>query len=176
MSDNETRSGFRWTPTSVGLLIAVVLIILMWAYILSPWSKTGPVPTTLEDKGYATQAEQLCAATQAQIAELPKANTAKSPEERAGVLKQADGMVADLVNELHALQSKHADDRQFTDQWLADWDSYLASRQRYAAILATGEDERFTVEAEGGHPITERMDGFATLNKMPSCQVPLDVG
>ena len=176
MSDSETRSGFRWTPTSIGLFVAVILIVMMWAYILSPWSKTGDVPTTLQDKTYAAQAEQLCAATQARIAELPPANTAKSPEERAGVLKQADAMVAELVHELHALQPKVTDDRQYTEQWLSDWDSYLASRQRYTAILATGEDARFTVQAEGGHPITERMDGFATLNNMPSCQVPLDVG
>ncbi|HEY4333399.1 MAG TPA: hypothetical protein VGM78_12540 [Ilumatobacteraceae bacterium] len=173
---SETQSGFRWTPTTVALLVAVILIVMMWAYILSPWSKTGDLPTTLKDKTYAATAEPLCAATQAQIAELPKAFTAGSPEERASVLTQADAMVATLVKQLHGLEPKVEQDRQFTDQWLADWDSYLTSRQRYAAILATGEDERFTVEAEGGHPITERMDGFAMLNNMPSCQVPLDVG
>ena len=85
-------------------------------------------------------------------------------------------MVADLVASLHALQPKVADDRQYTDQWLDDWDGYLASRQAYAKVLATGKDARFAVQAEGGHPVTERMDGFAVLNHMPSCQVPLDVG
>ena len=173
---SETRSGFRWTPTSAGLLVAVILIVMMWAFILSPFSKHGGVPTTLKDTAFTATAERACAATQARIKELPKAETAKSPEERAAVLDQANAMVADLVTELHALQPKIVDDRQYTDQWLADWDSYLASRQAYAKVLATGKDARFAVQAEGGHAITERMDGFAVLNKMPSCQVPLDVG
>ena len=173
---SETKTGFKWTPTSIGLLVAVILIMLMWAFILSPWSKRGDVPTTLKDTTYTAAAEQACAATQASIKELPKAETASSPEERAGVLQQANAMVADLVASLHALQPKVADDRQYTDQWLEDWDGYLASRQAYAKVLATGKDARFTVQAEGGHPVTERMDGFAVLNHMPSCQVPLDVG
>ena len=54
-------------------------------------------------------------------------------------------MVADLVKQLQALEPKVTEDRQFTDQWLADWDSYLASRRRYASMLATGKDDRFTV-------------------------------
>ena len=176
MKERETESGFRWSAGAVGLLIAVILIALMWAYILSPWSKSGDVPTTLKDKSYAATAEPLCAATQTQIDGLPKANTAESPQDRAAVLTRANAMVADLVKQLHGLEPKVVEDRQFTNQWLTDWDSYLASRVRYAGILATGKDDRFTVEAEGGHPITERMDGFAVLNKMPSCQVPLDVG
>jgi hypothetical protein len=174
--ETESGSGFRWSAGAIGLLVAVILIALMWAYILSPWSKTGDLPTTLKDKSYAATAEPLCAATQTKIDALPKAYTAESPEDRAAVLTKADAMVAILVKQLHGLEPKVAEDRQFTDQWLADWDSYLASRVRYASILATGKDDRFTVEAEGGHPITERMDGFAVLNEMPSCQVPLDVG
>lgn len=176
MSDSvERKSGFHWTASSVGLLVAVLLIALMWAYILSPWSKRGDTPTTLKDTSYTAAAEEICATSQAKIAELPKAETAKSPEERATVLTEANGLVADLVTQLHALQPKVEDDRQFTDQWIADWDSYLASREAYARLLASGKDDRFAVEAEGGHPITERMDGFALLNDMPSCQVPLDV-
>ena len=175
MSERETRSGFRWTAGSVGLLVAVILIALMWAYILSPWSKHGDTPTTLKDASYTAAAEQICAASQTKINALPKADTAESPEDRARVLTEANGLVGDLVTRLHALQPKVEADRQFTDQWLTDWDSYLASREAYARILASGKDERFAVQAEGGHPITERMDGFALLNDMPSCQVPLDV-
>lgn len=175
MTEPEAKSGFRWTASSIGLLVAVILIALMWGYILSPWSKHGDPPTTLEDTSYTAAAEQICATSQAKINALPKAITAKSPEDRAQVLTQANSLVADLVTQLHALQPKVDADRRFTDQWLADWDSYLASREAYARLLASGKDDQFTVQAEGDHPITERMDGFALLNSMPSCQVPLDV-
>ncbi len=171
MSDTQ----FRWTAGSVGLLVAVILIALMWAYILSPFSKHGDPPTTLKDTTFTAAAEQACTTAEADIAKLPKAETAESPEQRAEVLTEANAIVADLVQSLRAIEPKVEQDRQFTDQWLADWDSYLASRQAYAQLLAAGKDERLAVQAEGGHPITERMDGFALLNNMPSCQVPLDV-
>jgi hypothetical protein len=166
---------FRWTASSVALLVAVILIALMWAYILSPFSKHGEAPTTLKDTSFTAAAEQACAAAEADIAKLPKAETAETAEQRASVLTEANAIVADLVKNLEAIEPKAAQDRQFTDQWLADWTSYLASRQAYAQLLATGKDSRFAVQAEGGHPITERMDGFALLNNMPSCQTPLDV-
>ena len=89
----------------------MILIALMWAYILSPWSKTGDPPTTLKDKSYAATAEPLCAATQTKIDALPKAYTAESPEDRAAVLAKADAMVATLVKQLHGLQPKVAEDR-----------------------------------------------------------------
>jgi hypothetical protein len=166
---------FRWTAGSVGLLVAVILIALMWAYILLPFSKHPGTPTTLKDTSFTTAAEQACAAAEADIGKLPKAETAQSPEERAVVLIKANAIVAALVKSLEAIEPKTVGDRQFTDQWLADWNSYLASRQAYAQKLAAGEDDRFAVQAEGGHPITERMDGFAQINGMPSCQTPLDV-
>jgi Na+-transporting methylmalonyl-CoA/oxaloacetate decarboxylase gamma subunit len=170
----DTDAGHRWTPTGVALLVAVIAIIAMWVYILGPW-RNREVPTTLEDLTYAERVEPVCAAAQARVEELPPAATAANPQERAEVLDEANDIVAGLVADLHEIDSVVAADRQFVDQWMADWESYLQSRREYASVLASGRDERFTVQAENGHPITQRMDGFADLNDMPSCFVPLDV-
>jgi hypothetical protein len=172
LDDASTRR--RWTPTGVALVLAIVAIAAMWVYILGPW-RSREVPTTLEDRTYAERAEPLCVAAQARIAALPPAASATTPEERADVLDAANDIVAGLVAELHRIEPSVDADRQYVDQWMADWDSYLESRRRYANVLASGRDDRFAVQAEGGHPITERMDGFADLNQMSSCRVPLDV-
>jgi hypothetical protein len=171
---DDTDAGRRWTPTAIALVVAVVLIIAMWVYILGPW-RNREVPTTLEDLTYAARVEPVCTAAQARIEELPPAATATSPQERAEVLDDANDIVAGLVADLHEIDPAVAGDREYVDQWMADWDSYLQSRRAYAAVLASGRDEQFTVQAESGHPITQRMDGFADLNDMPSCFVPLDV-
>ena len=158
VTEPEAKSGFRWTASSIGLLVAVILIALMWGYILSPWSKHGDPPTTLEDTSYTAAAEQICATSQAKINALPKAITAKSPEDRAQVLTQANTLVADLVTQLHALQPKVDADRRFTDQWMADWDSYLASRQAYARLLGIGQG-RPVHGAGRGRSSDHRADG-----------------
>jgi hypothetical protein len=172
--DLDDTAGRHWTPTGIALVVAVIAIIAMWAYILGPW-RSREVPTTLEDLTYAERAEPLCAAAQARIDELPPAATARTPQERAEVLDDANAIVAALVAVLHEINPLVAADRQYVDQWMADWDSYLDSRLAYASTLASGLDDRFSVEAEHGRPITQRMDGFADLNDMPSCFVPLDV-
>ncbi len=171
---DDANAKRRWTPTGIALIVAVVAIVAMWAYILGPW-RSREVPTTLEDLTYAARVEPVCAAAQARIEQLPPAATATSPQERAEVLDDANDVVAALVADLHEIDPVVAADRQYVDQWMADWDSYLQSRREYARVLASGRDERFAVQAENGHPITQRMDGFADLNDMPSCFVPLDV-
>jgi hypothetical protein len=172
--DLDDTAGHHWTPTGIALVVAVIAIIAMWVYILGPW-RDRKVPTTLEDLTYAERVEPICAASQARIEELPPAATATSPQQRAEVLDEANEIVAALVDDLREIEPLVAEDQQYVDQWMADWTSYLASRREYARILASGRDDRFRVEAEGGHPITQRMDGFADLNDMPSCFVPLDV-
>jgi hypothetical protein len=172
LDDTDAKS--RWTPTGIALIVAVIAIIAMWAYILGRW-RNREGPTTLVDLTYSERAERLRAAARARIDELPPAATASTPQERAEVLNDANEIVAGLVADLHEVEPLVAADQQYVDQWMADWDSYLASRRAYASILASGRDDRFTVEAENGHPITQRMDGFADLNDMPSCFVPLDV-
>ena len=64
------------------------------------------------------------------------------------MLEDANDIVAGLVADLHGIDPAVAADRQYVDQWMADWDSYLQSRRAYAAVLAGGRDEQFTVQAE----------------------------
>lgn len=174
MSDTApapAQARWRWTPIRVFLGLIVLLMLAMWVYAFSPWSG-GSIPT---DKQWGAANERLCAPVLAAINELPRANTAKTPEERAQVLDQANGLVAGLVTQLNAQPPPRAVLQKFATEWLADWDSYLGSRRDYAAKLHTGHDAKFAVEATSGTPITIRMDDFADRNAMPSCKVPPDV-
>ncbi len=117
----------------------MILIALMWAYILSPFSKHGDPPTTLKDATFTAAAEQACTTAEADIAKLPKAETAESPEQRAEVLTEANAIVADLVQSLRAIEPKVEQDRQFTDQWLADWDSYARVEAGVRAAARRGQ-------------------------------------
>ena len=84
-----------------------------------------------------------------------------------------------MVAELRA--QPPADDRSRTgaDLWLADWDRYIAARVAHVEEWRNGQDRKFaeppTEEGEFT-PVSLRMDAFAKINRMPSCQVPQDMG
>ena len=163
---------FRWYH---GVLAFVLfLIALMWIYAF--FFASGKNTNRVADRSWAARNEQICAGAKAKIDALPPARTAKTPAERAGVLDVANSLVADLVNSLKANKIVGtARDGHLVDLWLADWDLYLSNRRDYAAVLHQNLDKAFAVSLRDGTPITERLDGFADINDMASCETPGDV-
>jgi hypothetical protein len=157
-------------------LLAVTLVGIagMWIYLFFFASRTNQ--NRIGDHAWATRSEALCASAGRAINALPPARTAKTPQERAATLTQANIIVDQLVSRLAAKPpTGSARDISFVDQWLGDYRSYASSRQAYAKELRNGSNARFAVATQGGAPITLRMDAFSDANGMPSCQVPGDV-
>ena len=164
---------FHWYH---GLLaVALVLIAAMWIYALGFAPKGNP--NRLHDTAWTANAESVCAAAQQEIAALPPARTAKSPQERGDMVDQADTILADMIATLRtAAVTGTVKEQHYVEMWLADYDTYLGDRRDWAAILHQGESKPFAIsKADGGGPILDRMDGFAETNDMPSCKSPLDV-
>jgi hypothetical protein len=162
----------RWKRVLVVLFCLAVA--LFWVYVFA----TGPQEdhaSKLDDTSFANIAEQRCAVAQAEIGALPPARTAKSPQDRAVVLAQANQLVDELIVDLRAVVPEEARDRSLATQWLDDYARYAQARHDHQAALARGEDPEFSVPAVGGRPITLQMDAFAQLNEMPACEVPQDV-
>ncbi len=168
--ERRGRAG-RW------LLVAICIgLAAMWAFVfLNPWEYKNRIP----DRGWVEQAEQVCAATGAELAGLPLASSFRggTPADRAPSVKQANELLRAMVRSLRALPEP-ADDtsRALVTAWLADWDAHLADRDAHAEKLAANLDVRFTETAsERGVPIAIRMNELARRNGMPSCQVPGDL-
>ena len=156
------------------LVVVLVLIALMWIYAIFFASHKNL--NRVGDRAWAARNEQICATAKAKIDALPPAKTAKTPLERAAVLDQADDDVAALIDSLHSNKIVGSSrDGHLVELWLADWDLYLSNRRDYAAELHKNENKPFAVSLREGTPITERIDGFADVNSMPSCESPLDV-
>jgi hypothetical protein len=169
---NAPARRFRWYHGV--LVIVLALIALMWIYAFFVASSANL--NRVADKAWAARNEQLCASAKAKIDALPPARTAKTPIERANVLDQANGYVADLIDLLKANKiSGSTRDGHLVQLWLADWDLYLSNRRDYAAVLHKNLDRAFAVSLRDGTPITERLDGFADINNMVSCETPGDV-
>ncbi len=175
MSAPPARPGRRSFAWYHGLLVvALGLIVVMWVYALGFAPKGNP--NRLHDTAWTANAESVCAAAQQQIAALPPAKTAKSPQQRADVVDQADAILSDMITTLKAAGvTGTVKEQHYVELWLADYETYLGDRRDWAAILHQGESKPFAISKGDGGPIIDRMDGFSETNNMLSCRAPLDV-
>ncbi len=165
-----------WYQRPSGLTAALIVAgsFALWIYAFSGVAKKDP-PDTLRDQVYAAKAEAICAPTLTFINSLPPAPAAKTPQQRAAVLDQANQALTQLVPKLRAIAPDNQFDRAIVDAWLRDWDQYLIDRGDYQRVLATGTDAQFTLTAKPGGIYTKSMDNLAKVNAMASCATPGDV-
>jgi hypothetical protein len=162
-------------PLLLGALFAVVTIAL-WLYaffIYDPGRKVDE----LADRTFPTEAEQVCAQSRARVEALPPAESARDAAERGAVVDQANVVLSDMVGRLRELVPP--DQGQITDGinlWIEDWEIHIADRAAYADALREDPDARFLETRKARRQISRAIDGFAEVNRMPSCATPTDVG
>ena len=168
----------------------VVGSFVFWAWAFSPWARSEN-PGRLDDRSFVAWADQRCAEAQAAIDDLPSPREASSRAERAEQVDRGTDEVEALVTDIRlraeaSLASSTAGDgppdADLVGAWLEDWDVYVSDRRSHSERLRTADADtpdrelRFLLlDLTEGSTYTERMDGFARLNNMDSCQVPGDV-
>jgi hypothetical protein len=162
------------------VIVAVAVLGVMWVYAFF-LADTSPADR-LHDRAWAKQAESTCQPYAAAIAALPPARQFADIEpksaallQRALVVDQATGLLTRMVVDLRRSAPDDAEGRELVAAWLADYDSYLASRRAHTAKWRAGEDPRFAVPEIDGAPVDGRMNDFTASNGMPSCAAPGDL-
>ena len=165
-----------WWRRPGGLLLAGIVVssFLFWIYALSGLAKRDP-PDSLQRRDFAERAEPRCAATAAALDQLPPANTARNPVERADTVDAGTQLLRTMVADLRAMAPADGADRALVLAWLSDWDTYLANRDDYARRVRTDPRARFLVDQRDRQAITVPMDHLANVNRMASCVTPGDV-
>ncbi len=170
--DDDPR---RLTPGRIAATLVVIALVAMWVYAFSGMAKKDP-PDLLDDDAFSVAAEPVCAATRDQLSELPPAQDAASPQERAVTVAQANALLEAMVDDLDAIAPDGGDrDERIAGLWLDDWRTHLADREQYVTDLAAGSTEPAAFTARGGRSITATIDNFAEVNSMPSCASTLDL-
>jgi hypothetical protein len=184
-SEFEPQSGEESEPMSFGrrtsrvLAVAVMICIaVLWAYTLwGPTKKTAP--GVLADPSWAAQAQITCTKAATTIDELPPAYSAPDAPARAEVIASANRALRTMLNELAASAPppELSNDGRMIGEWLTDWNTYMADRDRYVVALEADTQARFYVtEKVKGQQITKPIDFFAIYNDMPNCVTPGDLG
>jgi hypothetical protein len=159
----------------LGLGIGGFLLMgIFWALIYSGafnWRN----PDKLHDEAWVGTARRICTPTAALINDLPRAQTAKSPEERALTVDKGSDALDQMVARLGAQQPDNESDREVVAAWLSDWHVYLGDRRDFTKRLRADPSAKplFT-EVHGGWS-TNAIDAFATANDLTACASPADL-
>jgi len=166
-----------WDRTwRIALGVGCLLMVVMWAGIfLGLFDKTAP--GTLADKTFGQQAQPICAATKQQLGALPKAFETTDHVDRAKVVAQTNVDLRAMIDQLKGIAPTADRDGRMTQEWLADWSTYVGNREDYAARLGNDETARFyeSPKSSNTEQISKPIDRFAYVNKMPSCDTPADM-
>jgi hypothetical protein len=178
------RTRHRNPVALAAISVAVTAIAAMWIYAFFFASKDNP--DKLPDRAWAARSEAICAGYKEQVDALPPARAFADIEPREEAMRQradvgetANDLLAGMVADLRVEPPADDYSRKGADLWLADWDRYLEARVAHVEAWRQGIDQKFeeppTVEGKVT-PVSLRMDAFAKINRMASCQVPQDMG
>ena len=168
--------------TLVGrVLIGAIAIgsFAIWGYAYSGLATPDREYTDqLDVTAYPESAEPICAAAMASLSTLPYSIAAADADERANQINAADQILAAMVIDLRAisLTPQTERDQGMINQWLDEYDIYVADRERYAAKLRVDPLAVMTFTDIGTGRIERRLTWFADVNQMDSCITPTDVG
>jgi hypothetical protein len=167
---------------TVGRMLAAVVAIglaamwgYVWVYHLSGQGERD-MPDRLDDLAWTRQAEEICAATAARIAELPGAHNASTATERAEVIEVASDQIDAMLRQIEAIvPTGDSRDARITRDWLTDYRVWLGDRYLYADTLRVDPTARFLVTEKAGRYINAPVDRFARVNEMEACMTFGDV-
>lgn len=162
--------------TRVAAMIFIAFAICFWIFAFSPFARNiFQAVDQIEDEGLVVEIEARCVQALDELDALPSIRSAEDPEERAANLDRANAALFNMTDEIRALGTAFEEDGRLIGLWLGDWDIYMNDRLVHADRLREGEDVRFLNTTQDGIFIAERMNGFARVNNMDSCQVPGDL-
>lgn len=171
---NDDRPGRRRIAfIAAGIFAVATFAMWMWMFFIYD---PGLMIDELPDRTFPTEAEQICAEVNDAISELPPAEATDGPVERADVIDTANADLSAMLAQLAPLTpTDPPESAEAVKEWLDDWATHLADRQRYADTLRRDPTARFTETPKGSKQISRAIDSFAEVNRMPSCGTPGDV-
>ncbi len=159
-------------------VVLVVVNVAFWGAILG-WTAFADhpydPPDHLDEPAFALAAEPVCARAQAAVVALGQPTEVRTPADRAQLVDDGNEVLRDMVGDLRALPLPAGEEADWVTRWLADWDTHIGDRQRWADGLRVGRDGPFTETARSGIQLSRVIDNFAEVNQMESCKTAGDV-
>ncbi|MFE9955155.1 hypothetical protein [Micromonospora sp. NPDC005299] len=123
-------------------------------------------PELIDNPPVSEVAESACARMRATV--VAKAAPPDAPvDAQVRSIREQNAAVTVMVAQVRDLDRDLLADDRPTTAWLADWETLVEARERYAADLAAGRRPHFVVPTADGEPLTDRMNSVGL-----TCDVP----
>ncbi|NJP35500.1 hypothetical protein [Micromonospora thermarum] len=123
-------------------------------------------PELIDNPPVSEVAESACATMRATVA-AKAAPPGALVDARVRAIREQNAAVTAMVAQVRDLDRDLLADDRPTSAWLADWETLVEARERYAADLAAGRRPQFAVPTVDGEPLTDRMNSVGL-----TCEVP----
>lgn len=172
---SEPLSGRRKFFLTAGVLFAIATFGV-WIYALFFYDP-GRMIDELPDPAFPNAAEEICHQARVKIEALPTAAQTTDHADRADVVDEANDALRTMTAELATIVPQgEGKVTSGIEEWVKDWNVFIADRQEYADSLRNDPSTRFTESLKANRQVSRAIDAFAQVNRMESCTVPGDVG
>lgn len=172
-------SGRRWVRLL--LLVVVVALAAMWIYALFFASKKAAYK--VDDPAWRAHAEEVCTRYEEERLALTDTEggyiaepTEEQMIERADVVDAATDLLQRMIDEVTGFAPQSARDQELVAKYAGFYATMLADRRAYTARLRAFELEPYRETKIEGGPVTNILVDFATVNELPHCSPPQELG
>ena len=175
---SETK---QFLPRSVvrgSLVVICLLLAVMWVYAFVFASRESV--NLIGDKAWQQYAEKRCMQARLERAELADFRKIEDAgpgalARRADIVDKATQTLEDAIDDIAAQPVVDEKGQAIVPLWIADYRTYIQDRRDYAEMLRSGRNDPFAETRIDGLPLSEKVSTFATANRMPACQAPVDL-
>ena len=175
--ERDEPLAMTWTLGRVLAIVVGLALVVFWAWIFTGGPRR-PNPDRLEDRAWVETAVDRCQRMLDELDEIPSAAATPTHQERAVHVREANAVIASMVDDLERSAPTADQDRDVLDPWFGDWRVYLGDRATYADRVAADPGATFQVteNEDLGRGVDDTITTFADVNDMPECRPPGDVG
>lgn len=163
------------------LIVVCVGLVAMWVYAF--WFASKKAAYRVDDARWRAEAETICAKYEARRLELVDTSegyidrpTEAQMLERADIVDRATDLLESEIDDIVALPVATQQDRDLIAEYEGFFDTLLSDRRAYTAQLRTFVVEPYVESKVAGGPVTNIILDFTTVNEIPSCQPPGELG
>lgn len=170
------RSRRRWLTALLGVIALAIAAMWVYAFGFAPRGGVNPV----RDKAWSDAAEARCALASDQLTPLvfrtkiTEENKAKDLPVFVGVLDRSYAIIHSMLDDVERLPRTSEKAQVLIPQWMADYRIWEQDLKDWIEQLRAGTIAKFGVGVtDTGIPVNERINTFATENRILSCSTAL---
>ena len=164
-------------------MLAVICLLLAAMWVYGFWFAPKKATYRVDDDAWRADAEQICSRYEDQRLQLIDTAdgyiehpTQAQMLERADIVDHATDLLEAELGELVALPVATERDRALIDEYAGFYGTLIADRRAYTAQLRSFVVEPYVETKVAGGPVTNVILDFTTVNEIPSCVPPGELG